>query len=113
MIIGDPIQLEQVFINLIINARDAMECTLEKSIEIKTYQDDDIVKIRVKDTGSGIEKDNIDRIFDPFFTTKKVGDGTGLGLSISYSILKSCNAEIAVKSTLGKGAIFEIHIKAI
>ncbi len=110
LVYGDPVQLEQVFINLLINARDALENVSEKTIRIRTYQLDDIVKIDVEDSGVGISITDIDKIFDPFFTTKKAGDGTGLGLSISYSILKSCNAEINVKSKEGQGCLFEISM---
>ncbi|MEA2102011.1 MAG: response regulator [Thermodesulfobacteriota bacterium] len=103
-----PRELGQVFMNLLMNASQAIE---EKgTIYIKTWQADDAIMISIEDTGSGIPKDKLDRIFDPFFTTKEVGKGTGLGLSISYDIIKKHDGEITVKSTQGKGTTFFIHI---
>ena len=99
-------RLGQVFINLLINAVQAIE---EKgTIEIKTYKQDGHVCIDIKDTGKGIESGNLRKIFDPFFTTKPVGQGTGLGLSVSYEIIKKHGGEIKVESTLGKGTRFTV-----
>lgn len=101
-IMADPNRLEQVFINLLINARDAIEerwANMEykpgdKKISLSTGCKDNQVIVKVCDTGTGISTDILDKIFDPFFTTKKVGEGTGLGLSISYGIVKDCGGNI-------------------
>ncbi|MEW5724045.1 MAG: ATP-binding protein, partial [Thermodesulfobacteriota bacterium] len=98
----DPGRLEQVFINLLINARDAIEekwasgeaGTGEKRITIRTGLADGRVRVTIKDTGTGIPKEHLGKVFDPFFTTKEVGKGTGLGLSISYGIVKDCGGDI-------------------
>jgi PAS domain S-box-containing protein len=103
-IMADPSRLEQVFINLLLNARDAIEekwWSLEpamgmKKISLKTKLEEKAVMVEVKDTGIGISEDIADKIFEPFFTTKEVGKGTGLGLSISYGIIKDCHGDIKV-----------------
>jgi histidine kinase len=113
---GDPGRLEQVFINLLLNARDAIEerwrgaeaATAEKKISLTSGMIFDKVFIRVCDTGSGIPKHILDKIFEPFFTTKEVGKGTGLGLSISYSIIKECGGDITVTSDKNKGTCFTV-----
>jgi histidine kinase len=105
-IMTDPNRLEQVFINLLINARDAIEerwgnmeyKSGDKKISLTTGHKDNKVSVKVCDTGTGIPKAILDKIFDPFFTTKKVGDGTGLGLSISYGIIKDCGGNIIAES---------------
>ena len=112
---ADPALLEQVFINLLLNARDAIEEKLStalvkkgsEKITLKTSSDGDKVTVEVADTGNGIPKDQLDKIFEPFFTTKSIGKGTGLGLSISYGIIKDCGGNIQVKA--GKGAHFIIE----
>jgi signal transduction histidine kinase len=71
-----------------------------------------LVKIRISDTGVGIEQENLERIFDPFFTTKEPDKGTGLGLSISLSIVESMGGRIRVESEVGKGSSFEIYFPA-
>jgi len=99
-------QLNQVFMNLIINAIDAIE---EKGeIVITTKNQDDSVLITIKDNGCGIKEDIVTKIFDPFFTTKQVGEGMGLGLSISHGIIKQHGGTISVESTPGKGTRFDI-----
>jgi histidine kinase len=116
-ILADPNRLEQVFINLLINARDAIE---EKSastnhegkpkqIMLKTAFKKGMVTIEVKDTGMGIPKSILDKIFEPFFTTKKVGQGTGLGLSISYGIIQDYGGHIHAESQEGVGSSFVIY----
>jgi C4-dicarboxylate-specific signal transduction histidine kinase len=110
---GNPIQLEQVFINLLTNARDALaEDVDERKITIATRRDGERVKITFSDTGPGIGPGLEKRIFDPFFTTKEVGAGTGLGLSITYGIVKEHGGQIAVVSKPGEGACFEIELPA-
>ena len=116
LILADPNRLEQVFINLLINARDAIEQkwqaqlqqTGEKKITLKTSAGDIMIAVEVSDTGAGIPESMLERIFEPFFTTKKVGQGTGLGLSISYGIIKDCKGSIQAVSEENKGANFII-----
>jgi len=113
-IMADSNRLEQVFVNLLTNARDAIEekwehsgqKTGDKKIFLKTSSKDAMVIIEVKDTGTGIPESNRDRIFDPFFTTKKAGIGTGLGLSISFGIIRDYDGTIKVETREGEGATF-------
>jgi C4-dicarboxylate-specific signal transduction histidine kinase len=107
---GNFIQLEQVFINLLTNARDALEDAATKRIRIVTQREGELIRITVDDTGPGIPPEIEARVFDPFFTTKEVGSGTGLGLSITYSIVKEHGGEITVSSRPGQGAKFEIEL---
>ncbi|HEX8956961.1 MAG TPA: ATP-binding protein [Burkholderiaceae bacterium] len=101
-------QLNQVFMNLIVNASHAIR--ERGTITIRTGCADDWVWIAVEDTGQGIPPENLTRIFEPFFTTKPVGQGTGLGLSLSYNIVSKHNGRIEVKSEVGKGTCFTIHL---
>jgi PAS domain S-box-containing protein len=101
-----PQQLNQVFMNLLVNAAYSIEN--QGKITIKSWQDNGLIHVSVADTGSGIPKENISRLFDPFFTTKPVGKGTGLGLSISYDIIKKHHGEILVESEVGKGSTFSV-----
>ncbi len=111
VIAGSPIQLEQVFINLLTNARDAVTDSAERRIEITSAVRDGWVEIIVADTGPGIPPGLEQRIFDPFFTTKGVGKGTGLGLSITYGILKDHEGSIAVlREAQRPGASFLIRL---
>ncbi|MBW1822818.1 MAG: GHKL domain-containing protein, partial [Deltaproteobacteria bacterium] len=103
-----PQQLNQVFMNLFVNAAQAIE--KQGEISIATRADDEFVEIKIRDTGSGIDKENLSRIFDPFFTTKDVGKGTGLGLNVAYTIIKKHNGTIDVKSQVGKGTVFKIRM---
>ncbi len=115
-IFGDSYKLEQVFVDLIVNARDAMQEKQEKlkgevvesTLTIKTFQENGQVALTIADTGNGIPEDVREKIFEPFFTTKKVGQGTGLGLSISYGIVKDHNGTIEVESEVEKGTTFRI-----
>jgi two-component system NtrC family sensor kinase len=102
-------EFQQVLLNLINNALDAMEPS-EGTIDIKTRVENTFIVIEVSDAGQGISPANLARIFDPFFTTKPVGKGTGLGLSICYGIIKKMGGEISVKSAVGIGTTFTIHI---
>ena len=119
-IMGDMNRLEQVFINLVINARNAMEEKKKQFVEreteniltIKSFQKDGQVVVTVTDTGTGIPDNMKDKIFEPFFTTRQVGKGTGLGLSISYGIVKDYGGTIEVESEVGKGASFKITFPA-
>jgi histidine kinase len=118
---AEPGRLEQVFINLLLNSRDAIEARWReaaaesqpaKVITIKTYMRQGRVIIEVSDTGVGIPHGIRTRIFEPFFTTKKIGEGTGIGLSISYGIIKDFGGSIHVRSEPGQGACFEIRFPA-
>jgi len=102
-------ELQQVFLNLINNALDAMDKT-GGNLDISARQDKDQILIAVTDNGPGIPKANLARIFDPFFTTKPVGSGTGLGLSICYGIIHKMGGEIKVSSAVDVGTTFEIRI---
>ncbi len=104
MVKGSPGKLQQVFLNLFLNARDAMETGGVLTVE--TQHRDQSVRIVVADTGSGILPENLPRIFDPFFTTKGIRKGTGLGLSVSYGIVREHGGEIEVESRPGQGARF-------
>jgi two-component system NtrC family sensor kinase len=106
----DPSQIERVFINIIINAAEAMETIGKLHLETRHKADNDFVEIRITDSGPGIPAEDFKRIFDPFYTTKDVGHGTGLGLAISYGIIKEHNGDIFVESELGKGTTFVIRL---
>ena len=103
---GDPAQLNQVIVNVVINAIQAMPDG--GTLTIRTLSQEDWVSIRVEDTGQGIEEENKDKIFLPFFTTKEVDEGTGLGLSVVYGIVNEHGGCIEVDSEKGHGSTFEI-----
>ncbi len=102
-------ELQQVFLNLINNSLDAME-TKGGSLTIESRLEKDRIVVEVTDTGMGIPEANLNRIFDPFFTTKSVGKGTGLGLSICYGIIDKMGGKIEVRSTVGQGTTFTVHL---
>jgi two-component system NtrC family sensor kinase len=108
--------LEQVLVNLILNAIDAIEEKCQKkrgcrrSVRIQIYQKKDTIVIIIEDTGIGIAEENLTRIFDPFYTTKKLGKGTGMGLPVCCNIIKAHNGTISVRSTPGKGTVFRIKL---
>jgi len=104
-----PSQINQVVMNLVVNAAHAIEGK-RGTISITTMVVDKHVQIEVKDTGSGIAPENISRIFDPFYTTKPVGQGTGLGLSLAYGIMQKHHGSIHVSSVLGEGTTFFLRI---
>lgn len=108
-------ELQQVFLNIVINAEQAIAGAHHKTGEIfiKTKRVDNIIQISIADDGPGIHEDNIDKLFDPFFTTKDSDGGTGLGLSISYGIIKEHGGKIYAKSILGNGATFIIDLLII
>jgi C4-dicarboxylate-specific signal transduction histidine kinase len=110
MVVGNAIQLEQVFINLLTNARDAVADSTRKAIRISGSVSCVATEVVFADTGPGIPPGLERRIFDPFFTTKEVGKGTGLGLSIAYGIVKEHGGTISVVSQPGAGATFLIHL---
>lgn len=127
-ILGDSVEIQQVFINLFNNAFHAMEgakqgylnCSISNSIFeknhkhiIKNLNTNNIACIRVSDDGMGMTDEVLKRIFEPFFTTKNVGKGTGLGLSVVHGIIKNHQGELHVESTVGKGTAFYIYLPAI
>ena len=103
-----PQQLNQVFMNILVNAAQAVKESGE--INISTRTENGNVKIKISDDGEGIPKENIPKIFDPFFTTKEVGKGSGLGMNVAYNIVKKHNGTIDVDSEVGKGSTFTIRI---
>jgi PAS domain S-box-containing protein len=105
-----PQEIQQVLLNLILNARQAIEA--EGTIRVSVGSEGSWVVLCVEDDGCGIPEDLIDRIFDPFFTTKGVGEGTGLGLAISYEIVRRHGGEIEVESTAGRGSKFQVRLPA-
>jgi len=108
---GNENRIQQVFFNLILNARDAMP--RGGWLTLVTYADADTVVVEVKDTGHGIRQEHIRRIYDPFFTTKGIGRGTGLGLSVSYGIVQEHGGAIFVESAPGKGTNFQVALPAV
>jgi len=105
---ADPAQIQQVFVNIIMNAVEAMNSNGSLTLTTQSAKIDGYIEISFSDTGSGIPQDQIERIFEPFYTTKGVGHGTGLGLSISYGIIQGHDGTIKVASTVGKGSTFEV-----
>jgi PAS domain S-box-containing protein len=114
-------RLEQVFINLVSNAIDAMDEKISqpgsqnspKRLSIKSFVENDQVMVHVTDTGTGMSEEVKNKIFEPFFTTKKVGKGTGLGVSISYGIVKDYSGRIEIDSEIGKGTTFKLIFPAV
>jgi signal transduction histidine kinase len=103
---GNENRMQQVFFNLLLNARDAMP--RGGWLTLATRADDEVVAVEVRDTGDGIKREHIKRIYDPFFTTKGMGRGTGLGLSVSYGIVQEHGGSIAVDSLPGQGTTFRV-----
>ena len=106
-VLGSGNRLQQVFLNLFLNAKDAMPSG--GMLEVRSSANNGCVEVEVTDTGLGIAGENLQRIFDPFFTTKARGRGTGLGLSVSYGIIKEHAGKIEVRSTPGKGTSFRLE----
>ncbi len=104
-----PSEMNQVFMNLLVNAAHAVDKT-RGTITVRTGNRDDQVWIEIEDDGCGIAKENLSRIFDPFFTTKPVGKGTGLGLSLSYGIVQKHGGRLEVDSEPGRGTLFRVTI---
>jgi len=103
-------EIQEVFLNILTNALDALEERDKKDIHINVHHEGEFVVFTIADSGCGIVSENIGKIFDPFFTTKPVGKGTGLGLSICQSIIKEHGGEIIYESVLGVGTIFKITL---
>jgi two-component system, NtrC family, sensor kinase len=106
--LGNTGRLQQVFMNLFLNAKDAMP--EGGQLMIRSYQSDSSLIVQVHDTGQGISSQDLKRIYDPFFTTKGVGKGTGLGLSVSYGIIQEHSGRISVESEPGKGTTFTLQL---
>src|SRR4030042_6478843 len=109
----DRMRISQVFLNIILNAADAMGQKGEFIIRTRYNKDKETAAIEFTDTGCGIPDEIQNKIFDPFFTTKEVGKGTGLGLSMSYGIIKDHNGTINVKSKIGEGTTFIIELPIV
>ncbi len=110
----DPHQLQQVFLNIVNNARQAIEGTQRKgSIRIKSDNHEGMIRVTFKDDGPGIPEKSLSKVFDPFFTTKEVGKGTGLGLSLCYGIVQEHGGSIKVESKPGEGAMFIVELPQI
>jgi len=107
-IMAFPGKLNQVFMNLLVNAGQAFE---EKGdVFVRTFVHENNIVIEVEDTGTGIDEQHLSQIFTPFYTTKVIGEGTGLGLSISHKIIEQHGGEIKVTSTVGKGSCFSVYL---
>jgi len=114
-IVGDPQQIRQVLLNLLINAADAIAVSLRPDAgEIRlitvSLPGNPYIRLMVADNGAGIDQENIDNIFDPFYTTKEPGKGTGLGLSVSYMIIEQAGGTLNVETEPGRGTIMTITL---
>ena len=116
-VVGNTYKFEQVMVNLIINAKDAIEEKADtlntdfvKAVEISSYREHQHIYVEVKDNGIGIESKDVDKVMLPFYSTKKEGLGTGLGLSISFGIIRDMNGTIEIQSERLKGTTIRIMI---
>jgi PAS domain S-box-containing protein len=111
---ADFFQMQQVFVNIIVNAEQAMaEANGRGKLAVKTQKDDNLIRISFTDNGPGIAEGNLKRVFDPFFTTKEVGKGTGLGLSICYGLVEAHGGRIYARSRAGQGTSFIVEIPIV
>ena len=108
--LGDMLRLEQVVVNLISNALQAMEGCAEKWIEISIDRHQDRLSLCFRDHGPGIPQSELGKVFEPFYTTKKAGQGLGLGLSISYRIIETMDGQLSVANHPLGGAVFTINL---
>jgi two-component system, NtrC family, sensor kinase len=115
LVAGSAAQLNQVFLNLLVNAMQAIESTHREDgrIAISTEANEGEVIVEVADNGCGIPDEVLPQIFDPFFTTKDVGDGTGLGLSITHSMVQDHGGRLEVESILGVGTRFRVFLPTV
>ena len=111
-VVGNYDQLQQVVVQLLSNATDALRMASSKQVAIRTSSSGDIVHLEVSDTGAGIASQDINRVFDPFFTTKEVGQGMGLGLSMCFGIVKSHQGKLTVESVPGRGTSVRVELPA-
>lgn len=111
LVSGGEVRLQQVFVNIVSNAIDAMDGTDEKRLSITTDKHEDEITISIRDTGPGLPDTNMNDIFDPFFSTKEVGEGMGLGLSISYGIVNQFGGRITARNHPEGGAVFSVTLK--
>jgi signal transduction histidine kinase len=111
-LLGSEDQLQQVFMNLVSNAAEAMETDVGGVLTIETRHilNEDLLQVDFEDTGSGIPQENMSKLFEPFFTTKKKGKGVGLGLSVAYGIVQEHGGSIYVKSKMGQGTTFHVKL---
>lgn len=109
-VVVDSSQIERVFINIMVNAADAMEGNGNLTITTLHNISDQFIEVDITDNGSGIPEENLEKIFDPFFTTKETGHGVGLGLAISYGIIKEHKGTILVESEINKGTTFSVRL---
>ena len=107
-VVADPGELSQLLVNLVVNARDAIDAPGRVTIATESF--DDVVVLSVSDTGRGMDDETRERIFEPFFTTKAAGEGTGLGLSTVYAVVEELGGTIGVVSAIGAGTTFRITI---
>ena len=105
---GDPSQLQQVFVNLLVNALQAMP--EGGRLDLAARSEGDQLRVEVRDTGGGIDPGDLERVFLPFFSTKDVGEGTGLGLAVVHGIVVAHGGEVLVQSEPGEGACFELRL---
>jgi len=112
-IIADSAQLQQVFMNIILNAAEAMVGNGTLTLGTSFNPDGRYIEVKFSDTGHGIKEEDKKRLFEPFYSTKEVGKGTGLGLAISYSIIQQHNGTIEVKSQVGKGSTFTVKLPVL
>jgi len=110
---ANAIRLEQVIVNIVGNALDAVAATIKAYIDISVTESASAIYIQVKDNGEGILNGDLAYIFDPFYSKKVAGDGVGLGLSIAFNIIKDFNGVLSAQSELGKGTTFTIELKKI
>ena len=111
-VLAGPVRLEQVLLNVLGNAADAIRNSRRKTIAVSSARIEGMIELTIEDSGPGIDPEKQDQIFDPFFTTKNIGEGLGLGLSISYNIIKDFGGSMTFSSTLGECTAFRIRLKA-
>ncbi|MDI6755309.1 MAG: ATP-binding protein, partial [Thermodesulfobacteriota bacterium] len=112
LISGDPVQLKEVFLNIISNAGEAMPDGGTLTVSSGVNNGGGVIEVIIRDTGQGVPPENLNKIFMPFFTTKKIGQGTGLGLAIAYGIVKMHRGLIDVESKVGEGTTFSVRLPA-